>query len=71
MVAVVEVIVGAVVVDEAESTSNCQELEAPPPGAEFCTVMVVVPAVAISAAVTDAVNWFAFTYAVARAVEPQ
>ena len=70
-VSVVEVMVGAVVPDETESTSNCHALEAPPPGAGVCTVMAMVPAVAISAAGTCAVSWVALTYVVVRAEAPQ
>src|ERR1035441_779388 len=71
MVCVSEPNVGGVVVPDEVSTSNCTELEVPPPGAGECTVMVVVPALAISAAVTCAVSWVALTNCVSSAVVPQ
>jgi len=60
-VAVVEVNVGAVDDPDAESTSNCHELEVPPPGAKVCTVIASVPALAISADRTDAISWLELT----------
>ena len=63
----VEVMVSAVDPDEAESTSNCHELDVPPPGAGVCTVMALVPAAAMSAAGACAVSWVALTYVVVRA----
>ena len=70
-VAAAEVMVGAVEPEEAVSTSNCHALDVPPPGAGVCTVMAMVPAVAISAAVTCAVSWVALMNCVARAEDPQ
>jgi hypothetical protein len=71
-VAVNEVNVGVVdVPDPAVSTSNCSELEVPPPGVGFRTVIVVIPVFAISAAVICAVSCVALTYCEARAEVPQ
>ncbi len=41
-------------------------LEVPPPGAGLNTVTEAVPAVAMSAAVIDALNWVEETYVVVR-----
>jgi hypothetical protein len=57
--------------EPAESTSNCIEFEAPPPGAGVCTTIPVIPAEAISLAVTCAVSWVALTNCVVRAVLPE
>ena len=42
-------------------TMNVWALEVPPPGAGFKTVTEAVPAVAMSAAVINAVSWVALT----------
>lgn len=58
-------------VPEPESTSNCIELEVPPPGGGVCTVTAVVPPEAMSEAGTCAVSWVALPYCVESAVLPQ
>jgi len=60
-VSVVEDTVGAEAGFGVESTSNTKELEVPPPGAGVSAVIEVVPALAISAAVTAAVSLLALT----------
>lgn len=60
--AVKEVNAGGVVPVAAESTSNCNELEVPPPGVRVSTVIAVIPAVAMLVAGTCAVSWVALTY---------
>lgn len=51
---------GPVADPDAEFTSNMNELDVPPPGDGVCTVIaVIVPPVAMSAAGTWAVSWFA------------
>jgi hypothetical protein len=52
----------------AESTSNCKGFEVPPPGAALSTVMVVIPAAAMTDAGTCAVSWVSLPYCVERAV---
>jgi hypothetical protein len=47
---------GVVDPDAAESTSNCNEFEVPPPGVGVCTVVAVIPAAAMSDAGTCAVS---------------
>jgi hypothetical protein len=63
--------VGAADADPAASTSNCKELDVPPPGAGDCTVMAVFPALAMSAAGTCAASCVALTNCVVSAVVPQ
>jgi len=67
-VAVTAVNVGGVDPAPAESTSNCNVLEVPTPGVGVCTVIDVIPELAISAAGTCAVSWVALPYVVASAV---
>ena len=62
---------GVVDPDVPESTSNCNALEAPPPGAGVWTVTAVIPAVAMSDAGTWADRDVALRNCVVSALLPQ
>jgi hypothetical protein len=58
-------------VDPGVSTSNCNALDVPPPGAGVCTVTGEIPALTMLAAGTCAVKLVPLTYCVVSAVGPQ
>ena len=53
--------VGAVADPDEGSTSNCNTLDVPPPGAGVCTVIAIAPGVAMSEDATVAVSCEALT----------